>query len=124
MSYLTSPPFEYIIPDGLAVGGSFAKMFEYEVGTEGLYVPFNSLLIDNFSAEEIEITYGAGHFFRLRGNSMAEIVQPGIRGFTITNIGTNPTDKEIIVYVQKRITTDIALESIVRRIPIEKLMNG
>lgn len=124
MAYLTSPPFEYVIPSALPVGGSFAKVFEYEVGTEGLYVPFNSLLVDNFSNSNIDIAYGAGHFFRLRGNSMAEINQPGIRGFTITNIGTIPTDKEIVVYVQKRITTDIALESIVRRIPVEKLLNG
>lgn len=125
MSYLTSPPFEYAIPKlSLNPGESFAKTFEYEVGTEGLYVPFNQITVDNFSTARLRLDYGAGHYVIIHPSSTMSIEQLGIRGFSLKNIDTNANDDDIIVYVQKSITADLALESIVRRIPIEKLMNG
>jgi len=120
--YLTSPPFEYVIPKDLPAGGRFTKNLDMVVGSTGDYAPFNSIVIDNFSAQTIKVSYGDSHFVYVRGNSMAAIEQNGIRSFSVENKGAAPTDNFIVVYIQKRITTGLALEAMVRKIPIEKLM--
>ena len=122
---LTSPIFEYEIPAGLAPGGVYTENLELVSKTVGNYAPFNTLTVDNFSTKTLRVDYGAGHYVLVRGNSLVEIDQPGIRSFSVRNTdSTNPTDAVIMVYVQKRVTTEIALESIVRRIPIEDLLEG
>lgn len=124
-SKLTSPVFEYVIPAGLPPGGTFTKNLEMVADTTADYAPFNVLTVDNFSTKTVKVLYGAGHFVYLRGNSMAEIAQNGIRSFSVVNAdSTNATDGFILVYVQKRITPEIALEALARRIPVEKLMGG
>jgi len=120
--YLTSPPFEYVIPKDLPAGETFTKNLEMVTGSTGDYSPFNSIVVDNFSAQTIKVLYGSGHFVFVRGNSMAVIEQNGIRSFSVENITATATDSFIVVYIQKRITADIALESMARKIPIEKLM--
>jgi hypothetical protein len=124
-SKLTSPVFEYVIPAGLLPGGVHTQNLEMVADTTADYAPFNVLTVDNFSTKTVKVLYGAGHFVYLRGNSMAEIAQNGIRSFSVVNVDTtNATDGFILVYVQKRITPEIALEAIARRIPVEKLMGG
>ena len=124
MPKLTSPVFEYVIPAGLAPGGTFTKNLEMVADTTAEYAPFNVLTIDNFSTKTVKVLYGAGHFVYLRGNSMVEIAQNGIRAFSVVNTGSEATDGIIVVYVQKRVTAEIALEAIARRIPVERLMGG
>jgi len=122
---LTSPIFEYEIPIGLGPGASYTKNLEMVAETTGDYAPFNTLIVDNFSARTLKITYGAGHYIMLRGNSLAEIDQSGIRSFTVTNTDiANATDQIIMVYVQKRVTAELALESLARKIPLDDLMRG
>lgn len=122
---LTSPIFEYEIPAGLPPGGVYTKNLELVAETTGDYAPFNTLTVDNFSTKTLRVDYAGGHYVLVRGNSLVEIDQPGIRSFSITNTdSTDPTDAVIMVYVQKRVTTELALESIVRRIPIENLLQG
>ena len=122
MSKLTSPVFEYVIPSGLAPGGTFTQNLEMVADTTADYAPFNVLTIDNFSTKTVKVLYGAGHFIYLRGNSMVEIAQNGIRSFSVVNSGSEATDGIIVAYVQKRVTPEIALEAIARRIPVERLM--
>ena len=124
MPKLTSPVFEYVIPAGLAPGGTFTQNLEMVADTTAEYVPFNVLTVDNFSTKTVKVLYGAGHFVYLRGNSMVEIAQNGIRAFSVVNTGSEATDGIIVVYVQKRVTAEIALEAIARRIPVERLMGG
>ena len=85
MSKLTSPVFEYVIPEGLAPGGVFTQNLEMVADTTADYAPFNVLTIDNFSTKTVKVLYGAGHFVYLRGNSMVEIAQNGIRSFSVVN---------------------------------------
>lgn len=125
MSKLTSPVFEYVIPAGLAPGEMYTQNLEMVADTTAEYAPFNVLTVDNFSTKTVKVLYGAGHFVYLRGNSMVEIAQNGIRSFSVVNTDTvNPTDGIIVAYVQKRVTPEIALEAIARKIPVEKLMGG
>ena len=119
---LTSPPFEYEIPEGLEVNANYTANLEMVANTTADYVPFNSIVIDNFSAQTVKLLYGSGHYVYVRGNSMAEIEQNGIRSFTVQNVSGVPTDGIIVVYVQKKITADIALEAIARKVPVETLM--
>lgn len=121
---LTSPVFEYTIPEGLAGGARYTENLELVASTTAEYAPFNSLTVDNFSTKTIKVEYGAGHYVYIRGNSLAEIQQNGIRSFSVENIDSTPTDAFIVCYVQKRITADIALEAIARKIPVERLMGG
>ncbi len=122
---LTSPIFEYEIPIGLAAGGRYTKNLELVAETTGNYAPFNTLTVDNFSTKTLKVEYAAGHYVMLRGNSLVAIEQQGIRSFTITNTDpANATDGIVMIYVQKRVTTEIALESIARKIPLETLMQG
>ena len=123
MSKLTSPVFEYVIPAGLAPGGTFTQNLEMVADTTADYAPFNVLTVDNFSSQRVKVSYGAGHFVYLRGNSVVEIAQNGIRAFTVENTDPlNATSDVIVAYVQKRVTPEIALEAIARRIPVERLM--
>jgi len=121
---LTSPIFEYEIPAGLPPGGVYTKNLELVAETTGDYAPFNTLTVDNFSTKKLRVDYAGGHYVLVRGNSLVEIDQPGIRSFSITNLSDTPTDETVMVYVQKRVTTEIALESIARRIPLEQLLRG
>lgn len=121
---LTSPVFEYEIPAGLPPGGVYTKNLELVAETTGDYAPFNTLTVDNFSTKKLRVDYAGGHYVIVRGNSMAEIDQPGIRSFSLTNLSDTPTDETVMVYVQKRVTAEIALESIARRIPLEELLRG
>lgn len=124
MSKLTSPVFEYVIPAGLAPGGTFTQNLEMVADTTADYAPFNVLTVDNFSTKTVKVLYGAGHFVYLRGNSMVEIAQNGIRSFSVVNNDSEATDGIIVAYVQKRVTPEIALEALARKIPVEKLMGG
>lgn len=124
MSKLTSPVFEYVVPEGLAPGEMYTQNLEMVADTTAEYAPFNVLTIDNFSTKTVKVLYGAGHFVYLRGNSMVEIAQNGIRSFSVVNSGSGATDGIIVAYVQKRITPEIALEAIARKIPVERLMGG
>ena len=119
---ITSPPFEYEIPKGLENHGQYTVNLEMVADTTADYAPFNSIVIDNFSAQTVKLLYGSGHYVYVRGNSMAEIEQNGIRSFTVQNLGGVPTDGIIVVYVQKKITAEIALEAMARKIPVESLM--
>jgi len=121
---LTSPVFEYTIPSGLATNARYTKNLELVADTTAEYAPFNSLVVDNFSTRTIKVEYGAGHYVYLRGNTLAEIQQNGIRSFSVENVDSSSTDEFIICYVQKKITPDIALESLARNIPVERLMGG
>lgn len=121
---LTSPVFEYTIPRGLATNARYTKNLELVADTTAEYAPFNSLIVDNFSTRTVKVEYGAGHYVYIRGNSVAEIQQNGIRSFSVENVDSSATDEFIICYVQKKITPDIALESLARNIPIERLMGG
>lgn len=121
---LTSPIFEYTIPTGLAAGARYTENLELVANTTAEYAPFNSLVVDNFSTRTVKVEYGAGHYVYIRGNSLAEIQQNGIRSFSVENVDSAVTDGFIICYVQKKITPDIALEAMVRKIPVERLMGG
>ena len=121
---LTSPVFEYTIPEGLAAGARYTENLELVADTTAEYAPFNSLIIDNFSTKTIKVEYGAGHYVYIRGNSLAEIQQNGIRSFSVENIDSTATDAFIVCYVQKKVTADIALEALARKIPVERLMGG
>lgn len=122
MSKLTSPVFEYVVPAGLPPSGTYTQNLEMVADTTADYAPFNVLTVDNFSTKTVKVLYGAGHFVYLRGNSMVEIAQNGIRSFSVINTDSGATDGIIVAYVQKRVTPDIALEAIARKIPVEKLM--
>jgi len=123
MPKLTSPVFEYIIPAGLAPGEMYTQNLEMVADTTADYAPFNVLTVDNFSSQRVKVSYGAGHFVYLRGNSVVEIAQNGIRAFTVENTDQlHETNDIILVYVQKRVTPEIALEALARRIPVERLM--
>lgn len=125
MSKLTSPIFEYEIPAGLDPGAGFSINLEMVADTTADYAPFNVLTVDNFSTKTVKVVYGAGHFVYLRGNSMCEIAQNGIRSFSVVNTdSTDATDAFIVAYVQKRVTPEIALEAIARKMPVETLMGG
>lgn len=124
MSKLTSPVFEYVIPAGLAPGKMYTQNLEMVADTTAEYAPFNVLTVDNFSTKTVKVLYGAGHFVYLRGNSMVEIAQNGIRSFSVINNDSEATDGIIVAYVQKRVTPEIALEAIARKIPVERLMGG
>jgi len=124
MPKLTSPVFEYVIPAGLAPGEMYTQNLEMVADTTADYAPFNVLTVDNFSTKTVKVLYGAGHFVYLRGNSMVEIAQNGIRSFSVVNSDSQATDGFIIAYVQKRVTPEIALEALARRMPVEKLMGG
>ncbi len=121
---LTSPPFEYNIAAGLAAGAVHTENLELVANTTAEYAPFNSIVVDNFSAQTIKLEYGSGHYVYVRGNSMAEIEQNGIRSFTVQNTSGVQTDGIIVVYVQKKITADIALEAMARKVPVESLMGA
>ncbi len=121
---LSSPVFEYTIPEGLAAGARYTENLELVADTTAEYAPFNSLIVDNFSTKTIKVGYGAGHYVYIRGNSLAEIQQNGIRSFSVENIDSTATDAFIVCYVQKKVTADIALESLARKIPVERLMGG
>ncbi len=121
---LSSPVFEYTIPEGLAAGARYTENLELVADTTAEYAPFNSLIVDNFSTKTIKVEYGAGHYVYIRGNSLAEIQQNGIRSFSVENIDSTATDAFIVCYVQKKVTADIALESLARKIPVERLMGG
>lgn len=118
----TSPPFEYEIPSGLASKAVYTVNLEMVSATEAEYVPFNSIVIDNFSSQTVKLYYGSGHYVYVRGNSMAAIEQNGIRSFSVENTAAVETDGIIVVYVQKKITAEIALESLARHVPVETLM--
>lgn len=121
---LSSPVFEYTIPEGLAAGARYTENLELVANTTAEYAPFNSLIVDNFSTKTIKVEYGAGHYVYIRGNSLAEIQQNGIRSFSVENIDSTATDAFIVCYVQKKVTADIALEALARKIPVERLMGG
>lgn len=119
---LKSPPFEYEIPVGLAAGAVHTENLELVANTTAEYAPFNSIVIDNFSAQTVKLLYGSGHYVYVRGNSMAEIEQNGIRSFTVENVSSVQTDGIIVVYVQKKVTADICLEALARKVSVESLM--
>ena len=76
MAYLTSPPFEYVIPSALPVGGSFAKVFEYEVVPEGILMLRSTPTRRQFQRQRDRDYLRSRALFPAQRNSWQEIVQP------------------------------------------------
>lgn len=121
---LASPPFTREIPSGLAVGSAVSFAFENANEPESSHLPLNYLFIQNFSGQRVKVEAGRVAVI-VPGNSAMVVDEPGIRGYTVTNLdAVNATTDSIYVTAKREVSERHALVALALNIPLDRAMDG
>ena len=121
---LASPPFTREISAGVAPGSTVSFAFENANEPESSHLPLNYLFVQNFSNQRIRVDAGRVAVI-VPGNSAMVVDEPGIRGYTVTNLNTaNATDDSIYVTVKREVSEKHALVALALKIPLDRAMDG
>lgn len=107
MATLRSPRYTFTIPAGIAPGGTYV----IELETDPKYadnVPFNTVLLRNFSSQRIEARYG--DTLQIMGGSevMSDTSAYGTRRIIIRNMDTASATSDIVFVM---ISRDVSAEA-------------
>lgn len=121
---LASPPFTREIPAGVAVGSAVSFAFENANEPESSHLPLNYLFVQNFSGQRVKVEAGRVAVI-VPGNSAMVVDEPGIRGYTVTNLDTaNATTDSIYVTAKREVSEKHALVALALKIPLDRAMDG
>lgn len=121
---LASPPFTREIPAGVAAGSAVSFSFENANEPESSHLPLNYLFVQNFSNRRIKVDAGRVAVI-VPGNSAMVVDEPGIRGYTVTNLDTTyATDDSIYVTVKREVSEKHALVALALNIPLDRAVDG
>ena len=121
---LASPPFTREIPAGVAVGSTVSFSFENANEPESSHLPLNYLFVQNFSGQRVKVDAGRVAVI-VPGNSAMVVDEPGIRGYSVTNLDTaNATTDSIYVTVKREVSEKHALVALALKIPLDRAMDG